>query len=100
MVWAPTIALRAVKGFRSVLKYVPVIGSNQENTPRIACGLKERKEPAKLFKLPALMELLRPTEMIIHGVIDDPDNLPADVRDGLPNGLRKPGFIQQLRFME
>ena len=77
-----------------------MVSRNDQDASGLASLPQQRQQQTQVFQGPTLVELIRPTEVIVHGVVDHTDHLLLWVRDRCAHFLSKIPRICQITLVK
>ena len=68
--WAPAIALSTAQLLGAVLQQVPVVRGHQHQPTGLTGLAQQGQQQTQVFQRPALMQLVRAAQVVVHRVVD------------------------------
>ena len=79
---------------------MPVVGRDHHHPARFARLAQQRQQQPQVLQCPALMQLIRAAQMVVHGVVDHAHHTLLGARNRGAHLWRQVGRIRQVALVE
>ena len=77
-----------------------MVGSDDDRPTRLTGFTHQRQQQAKVFQAPALVQLVRATQVIVHSVVDHAHNALLGIGNGRTHVFRQVRHVRQITLVK